>query len=180
LIKLFLDWDIQLSNRLRISPVGCAWWRPAALLAHSGDSWFWASGLAILWLVSNPFWRRLTAILLIAIVLQALIVFPLKMAIRRQRPAGEWGSFYRQFDPHSFPSGHAARAVLLMVLSIALGPAWFGWLIAIWAPVMALSRVMTGVHYISDVVGGMLLGLVLGQAVLAVYPVWMQWFPFLF
>ncbi len=145
-----------------------------------GDSWFWASGLALLWLLGAGEWRRFAAILEIAIVLQALLVFPLKLAIRRQRPQGEWGSIYRTIDPHSFPSGHAARATLLAVLCVALGPAWLGWAVAIWAPLMALSRVVTGVHYLTDLLGGMLVGLVFGGITLWLYPLWMQWLPVLF
>jgi undecaprenyl-diphosphatase len=180
MLQSLLNFDMQLSRRLRLSQAGGVWWRPVALLAHSGDSWMWAIGLALVWLFSNAELRRYAAILEIAIVLQALLVFPLKMLIRRQRPQGEWGSIYRTIDPHSFPSGHAARAALLVTLAVGLGPAWFGWALALWAPLMALSRVMTGVHYLSDLVGGMLVGLAFGVVVLRVYPLWMAWFPFLF
>jgi undecaprenyl-diphosphatase len=69
---------------------------------------------------------------------------------------------------------------MLAVLAIGLGPAWFGWVMGIWAPLVCLSRVVTGVHYLSDILGGMLLGLLLGLAVIAINPLWMQWFPFLF
>lgn len=175
-----LNFDIRLSRRLRLSQTGGVLWRPLALLAHSGDSWFWASGLALIWLFGPAEWRRYAAIVEIAIVFEALLVFPLKMIIRRERPQGEWGSIYRTIDPHSFPSGHAARATLLVVLALGLGPIWAGWVMAIWAPLMALSRVMTGVHYLSDLLGGMVVGLVFGLVTLCVYPLWIAWFPFLF
>jgi undecaprenyl-diphosphatase len=180
MINALLEHDLRLSSRLRMRQTGSWAWRAVALLAHSGDSWFWASGLALLWLLSTGEWHRFAAILEIAIVLQALLVFPLKMTIRRQRPQGEWGSIYRTIDPHSFPSGHAARATLLAVLCAALGPAWLGWAVAIWAPLMALSRVATGVHYLTDLLGGMLVGLVFGGITLWLYPLWVQWLPFLF
>lgn len=180
LLQTLLDLDTRLSRRLRLNQQGCLWWRPIALLAHSGDSWFWAIGLALIWLFGSPAWRREAAIFEIAIVLQALLVFPLKMAIRRQRPQGEWGSIYRTIDPHSFPSGHAARAALLVVLAAGLGPSWLGWALAVWAPLMALSRVMTGVHYLSDLLGGVAVGVLFGLFTLWVYPLWIEWFPFLF
>jgi undecaprenyl-diphosphatase len=179
-MQSLVELDRRLSGRLRLRHASGWGWRGAVLLAHSGDSWFWATGLAILWLVSEGEWRRFAAILEIAIVIQALLVFPLKMAIRRRRPEGEWGSIYRTIDPHSFPSGHAARATLLAVLCIALGPPWLGLTIALWAPLMALSRVMTGVHYLTDLLGGMLVGLVFGGITLATYPLWMRLLPFLF
>jgi membrane-associated phospholipid phosphatase len=180
MLQTLLELDMRLSSRLRLSQTGSLGWRAVALLAHSGDSWFWASGLALLWLLSAGEWRRFAAISVIAIVLQALLVFPLKMTIRRQRPQGEWGSIYRTIDPHSFPSGHAARATLLVVLSIALGPPWLGWSIGLWAPLMALSRVVTGVHYLTDLLGGVLVGLVFGGLTLMMLPHWTGWFPFLF
>ncbi len=171
--------DARLTDRIRLKDRS-GWWRLAALLAHSGDSWLWATGMALVWLFSRSFWHGYAAVLAISVVIQALFVFALKWLIRRQRPAGDWGGIYRQFDPHSFPSGHATRATLLAVMAITLGPAWFGALLAIWAPLVCLSRVLTGVHYISDVLGGMVLGLVMGALMTALSPVWPGILPFLF
>jgi membrane-associated phospholipid phosphatase len=176
LIKLDFNLSTQFQNRANRS----GWWRPAVLLAHSGDSWVWAGGLALVWLFSRGELRAYAAVLGISVVIQALFVFGLKTVIRRKRPSGEGGGLYRQYDPHSFPSGHATRAVLLAVMAQSLGPAWFGWLLTIWAPFVCLSRVVTGLHYISDIVGGMLLGLVMGLVMAAVSPLWAQWFPFIF
>ena len=174
--------DVDLTRRIRLEPVKRSWWGPAVILAHSGDSWVWATGIGLVWLlhIGGPFWHRYSAILEISIVIQALFVFALKHVFRRKRPSGEWGSIYRIYDPHSFPSGHATRAVLLAVMAIGLGPAWFGWLMAVWAPLVCLSRVLTGLHYVSDILGGMLLGLLMGLLMIAVSPLWMAWFPFLF
>lgn len=172
--------DAHLTRRIRLPEASSPLWNPAILFAHSGDSWVWATGLALVWLFGNPFWHRFAAILEISIVLQALVVFALKSLIRRRRPEGEWGGIYRQFDPHSFPSGHATRAILLAVLAAGLGPGWFGWLVGIWAPLVCLSRVMTGVHYLSDILGGIGLGLVMGIASIAASTIWPNLLPFLF
>jgi undecaprenyl-diphosphatase len=138
--------------------------------------------MGIIWLASfgqQPL-HRTSAIVNISIILQALTVFTLKTLIRRKRPSGEWGGIYRRIDPHSFPSGHATRVVMLAVLALALAPVWIGWLVVIWAMLVCLARVLTGVHYISDILGGILLGLLMGAGILAVYPLLMQWFPYLF
>jgi len=172
--------DARLTHRIRLKAAGAGWWRLAVILAHSGDSWLWAIGMTLVWLFSRSFWHGYAAILVISIVIQALFVFALKWLIRRRRPDGDWGGIYRQFDPHSFPSGHATRAVLLAVLAVGLGPAWFGALIAAWAPLVCLSRVMTGVHYISDILGGMALGLVMGLLMIEISPFWPTILPFLF
>lgn len=106
--------------------------------------------------------------MIVAILLTAIIVFIVKFTVRRRRPEGVWGKFYRNTDPHSFPSGHAVRAAMLAVAILGLGPLWLGLLLLIWAPLVGLARVAMGVHYLSDVLAGMVLGLVIGGAVLLI------------
>ena len=115
-----------------------------------------------------------------SLVFEAVLVLSIKLLIRRRRPEGEWGGIYRSTDPHSFPSGHAARAALLAVMAMALGPAWFGWLVVLWSPVVAAARVLMGVHYVSDVVAGYLLGLLVGWGMVQLAPWMVAAVPFLF
>ena len=140
----------------------------AAVLAHSGDSWFCLAGLGLLWWLGTDYWKGRALHLIIAILLTALVVFVVKLVVRRRRPEGEWGKFYRSTDPHSFPSGHAVRVVMLTVVMLGLGPLWLGLLLLVWAPLVGLARVSMGVHYLSDVLAGMFLGLLVGAVVLLV------------
>lgn len=181
-LQALSKFDLDFSNRYRLASQRSLLWRAAVILAHSGDSWVWAIGVGLVWLfrIGGPGWHTFSAVLEISIVIQALSVFALKRLIHRQRPSGEWGGIYRVIDPHSFPSGHATRAILLVVIGLSLGPAWFGWLMVIWAPLVCISRVLTGVHYLSDILGGMVLGLLMGLLMVAISPLWMQLFPFLF
>ena len=142
----------------------------AIVFAHSGDSWFWLLGLVILWAVGSDYWKFRALVMIGGIILTAGIVFAIKFIVRRQRPEGEWGSIYRKTDPHSFPSGHAARAIMLAIVALGLGPDWLGLLLAIWAPLVVLARVAMGVHYLSDVVAGALLGCFTGLLVLYLSP----------
>ena len=96
----------------------------------------------------------------LAVVVLAFFVLGIKFLVRRRRPEGEWGAIYRNTDPHSFPSGHAARAMLLTVMAVGLGPWWFAALLVAWVPFVSLSRVNTGLHYLSDVLAGALLGFI--------------------
>lgn len=105
--------------------------------------------------------------MIISILVAALVVFAVKLIVRRRRPEGEWGKFYRSTDPHSFPSGHAVRAMMLAVIMLGMSPG-VGVLLMVWAPLVGLARVAMGVHYLSDVLAGMLLGLLIGGLVLAV------------
>ena len=72
------------------------------------------------------------------------------------------GMIYRKTDPHSFPSGHAVRSLMLGVIALGIAPAWLGTLLILWAPLVGIARVMIGVHYVSDVVAGWLLGILFG------------------
>jgi undecaprenyl-diphosphatase len=105
-----------------------------------------------------------------AILVTAALVMAIKFTVRRRRPEGEWGQIYRKTDPHSFPSGHAARATMLAVLALGLGPMWFSVLLLIWAPLVTLARVAMGLHYLSDVVAGALLGILIGLLTLILLP----------
>lgn len=138
----------------------------AAVLAHSGDSWFWVIGLGILWWFGDEYWKQLAVAMLIGILATALVVMLIKFTVRRSRPQGEWGRIYRSTDPHSFPSGHAARSTMLAVVSLGMGPLWLGISMLIWAPLVGLARTIMGVHYASDILAGMVLGVIMGVLVL--------------
>lgn len=157
-----LELDVRHTGRLSIAERPGPLRTLAILFAHSGDSWFWLLGLAVLWWLGTDFWKARAVVLLVSILVTAVLVLLVKFSVRRRRPVGEWGSIYRNTDPHSFPSGHAARAVMLAVMAAGLGPPWFAALLLIWAPLVTLARVAMGVHYLSDVLAGALFGLLLG------------------
>ena len=159
--------DAELSEHLRLAERKGSLHNSAAVLAHSGDSWFWLFGLGVVWLVGNPFWKERAAVMALGILITAVLVMALKFTIRRKRPSGDWGAIYRQTDPHSFPSGHAARAAMLMVLGLSLGPVWLSILLLVWAPLVTLARVSMGVHYVSDVAAGFIVGILTGILTLA-------------
>jgi len=160
-----LTWDANISARLRIAEKPGWLRRFAKLLAHSGDSWFWILGLVIVGWLGAPYWRWRMITFGIGVLVTAVLVMIVKFTVRRRRPEGDWGDIYRNTDPHSFPSGHAARAFLLATMAVAFGPVWFGIVLAIWAPLVALARVAMGVHYFSDVFVGALFGIFMGWIV---------------
>lgn len=167
MLKL-LELDARLSAQLRVAERPGILRSVAAFLAHSGDSWFWWGALGLLWWRGTPDWKDWSQTILLSIIALAVVVLSIKFLVRRQRPAGEWGGFYRKTDPHSFPSGHAARAILIAVLVTGLGPAWLIAVLWLWAPLVCLARVVMGVHYLSDILAGMLTGLLAGAGILMV------------
>ncbi len=169
-VKTFIDTDYRLSKAMTVAEKPGIFRTIAIVFAHSGDSWFWGAALLIIWLFGNSFWREWAISVVGSIGVLAVLVLLLKRTIRRPRPKGVWGMIYRRTDPHSFPSGHAARAFMLAVLVTGLGPSWLIPILWIWAPLVALSRVAMGVHYLSDIVGGLILGLLAGLLMLQLLP----------
>jgi undecaprenyl-diphosphatase len=164
--RRILKMDVSMGDWTRYIERSSSLRKTAAILAHSGDSWFWLIGLILLWGFGSEYWKNLAVDVAIGVIVTALIVMTIKFTVKRRRPSGEWGRIYRNTDPHSFPSGHAARAVMLATLAMGFAPPWLGLLLVIWAPLVGLARVLLGVHYLSDVIAGMFIGLCLGLILL--------------
>lgn len=173
--RSIIEFDAALSNKMRIAERPGLLRSIAVFFAHSGDSWFWALALFLLWLFADAFWKKWAVTLVGGISVLIVIVMSLKFLIRRRRPEGKWGGIYRNTDPHSFPSGHAARAFLIAVLASGLGPGPAAAILWVWAPLVSLARVAMGVHFVSDIVAGMLVGIVVGLVWLELYVPTLSW-----
>ena len=158
--------DTGASNGLhRYAVAHAGFVRAMQLISDSGSALAWQVVLTgvVVWLL----WRRLFRLALfvaITAIGSSLLNAVVKTAVNRLRPdltdpvASEPGL--------SFPSGHAQAAivgyaVLLLVFLPILHGVWRRTVIA-WAVFMVLaigfSRVALGVHFVSDVVGGFVLG----------------------
>lgn len=178
-LKALMKSDARLSKALRV-PDHRHWLGVfLKFFAHSGDSWFWLAGLFLVWLFGSEAWRERAVFMGIGLTIMAIVVIIMKFAIHRPRPEGEWGQIYRITDPHSFPSGHAARSAALAVMAVCAGPEWFAWTVALWAPWVGISRVALGVHYVSDVVVGWVVGAAMGVVALLLQPAILDWFSWL-
>ena len=132
--------------------------RPLAWsIARSGDSVFWLIIIAVLIWRSNA----LAWDLLWAVIITAVLVTILKGVFRRQRPKEKWAI---ATDKYSFPSGHAARAA---ALAVRLAYAWPNFMLIwlLWAISVALARVILSRHYVSDVAGGLVTGILTGLSI---------------
>jgi undecaprenyl-diphosphatase len=69
---------------------------------------------------------------------------------------------------------------MLAVIAVVLGPAWAAIGMVLWAALVSLSRVMTGMHYLSDILAGIVLGIVAGQFVVLIRPLLMALLPAVF
>lgn len=146
-------------------------WRPPRWLrfwmiaaTRGGDGWLWYAMALIVAVVGGP--ERVAALasaVLAVAVGVALFVF-LKRAFGRKRPCALephcWAKLLPP-DQFSFPSGHTitafAVAVALGTFYPAMRPGLF-----FCATSVAASRVLLGMHFLSDVLAGAVLGATLG------------------
>lgn len=100
--------------------------------------------------------RRWSALyFLTASVGSALLVQVLKHTFGRARPE----DILILSDYGSFPSGHAANAATIAVVAAVLFPrAWVRIVGIVWVVLMAFSRTYLHAHWLSDTVGGALVG----------------------
>jgi undecaprenyl-diphosphatase len=175
-----LELDRKLSQKFLLPEDSTLLRQMAAFFAHSGDSWFWLAGLFVIWLVAKGNTRSLAALFAGAILIQAALVLAIKFLIRRRRPEGDWGELYRKADPHSFPSGHAVRAVMLALMAWQLGVAPLNLILAIWAPLVSFARVALGLHFLVDILAGWLLGIALALSIVQAWPLFIAIFPWVF
>lgn len=122
--------------------------------------------------------RRLALYLVVTVVGGGLVDTLVKVAVNRPRPVVD-SPLVSAFGK-SFPSGHAMSSTvtygaLLLVFLPALPRRWRVaalvatiWLVA----VIGMSRLMLGVHYVSDVVAGWTLGLAWLSGATAAFSIW--------
>ena len=134
---------------------------------RGGDGWLWYGlGLAVLLLGGEDRFRAVASAGL-ALTAGIVIFLQLKRRINRQRPCHRephcWANLLPP-DQFSFPSGHTitafSTAVSLSMFYPGLAPG-----LLFCACSVALSRVMLGMHYLSDVVAGAAIGITLATGV---------------
>jgi undecaprenyl-diphosphatase len=153
---------------LRLNRV--ARWNPArrlfALVSRIGDGVFWYVLMALLPLqLGRPGLVLATQMALTGLV-GVLIYRWLKLGTERERPCTTHAGIDLAgvpLDRFSFPSGHTLHAVAFTLLVCTQLPG-LTWLLAPFTLLVALSRVILGLHYPSDVLAGALLGAALASA----------------
>ncbi len=146
------------------------WWVGAAnMLTEAGDSkWTLVPSLIIMII----FWRRNRDIarkswfVFVSIAGSGIIVNIIKVVVCRFRPIQyfehelygfDFLAFIADFGRNSFPSGHSATALSVAVSLGLLLPKYrtIFWVAGI---AVAFSRIVIAIHYCSDVLAGMLIG----------------------
>jgi undecaprenyl-diphosphatase len=129
-------------------------------ISRVGDGWIWFAIIVCLPIATGPVGTS-TSVRMIAVGIVNLILYKIiKRWIARPRPYRTCPGIRacsRSLDEFSFPSGHTLHSVAFSLILTVYYPmsALFVWPLTI---LIALSRIVLGLHYPSDVIVGGLIG----------------------
>lgn len=132
-------------------------------VSRLGDGVIWYVLMALMPLIDPERGVYIAAQMLVAGAVGLLAYKLLKRKLVRERPfIGLIGieCVMPPLDRYSFPSGHTLHAVLFTTIAVSHVPGLAVFLLP-FATLVAMSRVVLGLHYPSDVLVGALIGLVL-------------------
>ena len=144
------------------APRWIRWWMIAS--TRGGDGWFWAfCGVAVL--ASHDASKCAAFLAAATAAASGILLFTLlKKAVGRRRPCALephcWATLLPP-DQFSFPSGHSITAFAVAV-PLSLFYPLVAPVLLVLAASIAISRVMLGLHFLTDVIAGAVLGSLLG------------------
>ena len=129
-------------------------------LSKTGDGHLYVLAIIFLYWLEGAANLLLQAILL-AFLIERPLYFILKNGFKRNRPQAALKNFRSLITPSdqfSFPSGHTSAAFMMATLVGYFFPALMVPLYG-WAALVGFSRVVLGVHFPTDTVMGVILGI---------------------
>jgi undecaprenyl-diphosphatase len=165
-----LDWLSTRDHRLMrcvnrwTPPRWMRLWMVAA--TRGGDGWLWYGIGAAVALDGGPERFRALLAAVVAVSVGIALFLSLKRACGRKRPCTlephSWATLLPP-DQFSFPSGHTITAfAMALSLSMFYPVMLIGLLFCAFS--VALSRILLGMHFLSDVLAGAAIGSALGYA----------------
>ena len=133
-------------------------------VSRLGDGVLWYAVMAVLAVTGGPGGPTAAARMALTGLAATTVYKVLKGVFRRQRPPARHEGLHLSVPPldeFSFPSGHTLHAVAFTIVAVEACPP-LAVLLVPFAALVAVSRVVLGLHYVSDVLVGALLGVQLG------------------
>jgi undecaprenyl-diphosphatase len=159
-LERFAHWDLQLCLRVNRVCRRVSWRLLFRCVSVLGDGLFWYALMAAL-LVTGRDSAVPPVLHMMVVGLACTFGYKwLKARTLRPRPYqahADIERFAAPLDRFSFPSGHTLHAVAFTLVALAYYPA-LAWLLWPFTLLVALSRVVLGLHYPSDVLVGAVLG----------------------
>jgi len=142
------------------------------LITHLGSLGFAVGFPIVLMLAPNAQARSLGFHLAFSLLISSIVVFSIKLLIRRARPFESFENIKTLFipkDKNSFPSGHTCAAVTIgMTISQSASSIASTFFIGL-SVLVGISRMYLGVHYPSDVVFGGTIALVTVSIIIPIF-----------
>lgn len=139
-----------------------------ATVSRLGDGVAWYVLMAAMVLLDGLDGVRASAQMAATGAIALLLYKALKRWTRRPRPFAadvRIRAWIAPLDEFSFPSGHTLHAVSFTIVALAHYPQ-LAWLLVPFTAMVALSRVVLGLHWPSDVLAATVIGTVLGGGTL--------------
>ncbi|CAG0958057.1 undecaprenyl-diphosphatase [Methylophilaceae bacterium] len=133
------------------------WFR---LVSRLGDGVFWYAIMLGIWLTQGDAGVVPAVHMALAGLMGTLLYKWLKGKTLRPRPYEVHQDIWltgRPLDRFSFPSGHTLHAVAFSLVAVGYYPE-LAWLVLPFTVMVAMSRVVLGLHYPSDVLAGAAIG----------------------
>ncbi len=142
---------------------------PFRVVSRLGDGLVWYVIMLLLPLMYGKAGLFLSLQMAVTGLVATWIYLWIKRTTGRLRPCEAYPhiqAYMRPLDRFSFPSGHTLHAVAFSCLLMAALPLWTPWLL-VFTALVALSRLVLGLHYPTDVLVGAALGWLLAKLSLA-------------
>ncbi|THT96478.1 phosphatase PAP2 family protein [Lampropedia puyangensis] len=138
------------------------------LVSRLGNGIAWYFLIACIAISGSPQAMQASTLMSIAGMAGLVLYKWLKKTTSRPRPYARDGhiiALTAALDEFSFPSGHTLHAVAFTTVAVAFFPL-LAWILVPFTALIALSRVVLGLHYPSDVLAGASIGATLAATIL--------------
>jgi undecaprenyl-diphosphatase len=130
-------------------------------ISHSGNGYYYPAIPLIFYFIEPRIAGAFFLCALLAFALELPLYKILKQKIKRHRPCEVLSGVHQRISPSdrfSFPSGHTAAAFVIATLIAHFFPI-LTVPVSIWAMLVGVSRIYLGVHYPTDIIAGLVIGI---------------------